>query len=177
MIDLLSGPWGPVLIFLLRAVDVSLQTIRVLLVVRGARILAPLLAFFEILIWVLAAGAVIQNLGSVWHAVGYAGGFSAGTVVGMWIENRLALGVSSVRAFSRGRQRELVIELRDRGYGVTEQRGRGRHGPVAVLHAVVRRRDIGDVIQIIERHDPDAFVTVQNDAVIGRGWLYRDRRK
>lgn len=177
MIELLFGPWGPLLIFVLRAVDVSMMTVRVLLVVRGARILAPLISFFEILIWILAAGAVIQNLGSVWHAVGYAGGFAAGTVVGMSIENRLAIGVSSIRAFSRGRQRELLGELRDRGYGVTEQRGRGRDGPVSVLHAVVRRRDIRDVLQIIERRDPDAFVTVQNDAVVRRGWLYRERRK
>ena len=177
MIELLSGPWGPLFIFALRVIDVSMMTVRVLLVVRGARIIAPIMSFFEVLLWILAAGVVIQNLGSVWHAVGFAGGFAAGTAVGMRIEDRLALGICSIRAFSRDPQRELANELRDRGYGVTEQKGRGRHGIVGVLHAVVRRRDIRDVVRVIERHDPDAFVTIQNDAVVHRGWLYRGKSK
>lgn len=177
MVDLLSGPWGPLLIFGLRIVDVTLMTVRVLMVVRGARATATIISFFEILIWVLAAGAVIRNLGSPLHAVGYAGGFAAGTAVGMWLENKLALGVCSVRAFSRDAQRALAGELRERGYGVTEQKGRGRSGLVAILHAVVRRRDVNDVIRVIERHDPDAFVTIQNDAVVHRGWMYGTRRR
>jgi len=177
MLDLLTGPWGPVLIFALRIVDVTMMTVRVLMVVRGARAIATVISFFEILVWILAAGAVIQNLASPWYAVGYAGGFAAGTAVGMWLENKLALGVCSVRAFSRDSQRDLVSELRDRGYGVTEQKGRGRQGLVAILHAVVRRRDVRDVIQVIERNDPDAFVTIQNDAVVHRGWLYGTRRR
>jgi uncharacterized protein YebE (UPF0316 family) len=177
MVDLLSGPWGPVLIFGLRIIDVTMMTVRVLMIVRGARGTATVLAFFEILVWVLAAGAVIRNLGSPLHAIGYAGGFAAGTAVGMWIENKLALGVCSIRAFSRGSQHELVGELRERGYGVTEQAGRGREGPVDILHAVVRRRDVRDVVHTIEQHDPDAFVTIQNDAVVHRGWMYGTRRR
>lgn len=83
----------------------------------------------------------------------------------------------SIRAFSRDPQRELASELRNLGYGVTEQKGRGRHGIVGVLHAVARRRDIRNVVGVIERHDPDAFVTIQNDAVVHRGWLYRGKSK
>ncbi len=177
MLELLSGPWGPILIFFLRMVDVSMSTFRVLMVVRGSRLLAPVVSFFEILVWVVAAGAVIQNLGSVWHAVGYAAGFAAGTAIGMWIEGKLALGICSIRVISRGSQRDLARELRASGYGVTEQHGRGREGIVGVLYAVVRRRDIHDVVRTIERHDPDAFVTIQNDASIHRGWLYRVKRK
>lgn len=177
MVEILSGPWGPLLIFGLRIVDVSLMTIRVLMVVRGKRAMAALLSFFEVLIWVLAAGAVIRNLASPWHAVGYAGGFAAGTAVGMWIESLLALGVCSVRAFSRETGGGLVAELRGKGFGVTEQIGSGREGPVDILHAVVRRRDVRHVLEVIDRHDPDAFVTIQNDAVVHRGWLLEARRR
>lgn len=177
MVELLSGPWGPLLIFLLRIVDVTLMTFRVLLIVRGSRMLAAIISFFEILIWILAAGAVIRNLASPWHALGYAGGFATGTAVGMWLENKLALGVCSVRAFSPHSQDGLVDHLRSRGYGVTEQEGRGREGPVAILHTVVRRRDVRDVIGLVEKHDPDAFVTIQNDAVVHRGWMYGTRRR
>lgn len=176
MMEFFAGPWGPLLIFALRVVDVSMATVRMLMVVRGARSTAALISFFEILIWVVAAGAVIQNLSSPLHAVGYAAGFASGTVVGMWLESKLAFGVCSVRVFSTDPQRELVEALRDRGYGVTEQEGRGRKGPVAILYTVVRRRDVRDVTRTVERYDPEAFVTVQNDAFVQRGWLYPAKR-
>lgn len=177
MMDLMSGPWGPALIFLLRIGDVSIATMRVILMVRGSRLLAPLLGFFEILLWIVAAGAAIRNLSSPWHVIGYAAGFAGGTAVGMWLESLLALGVCSVRAISRGSQRELGEDLRRRGFGVTELSGRGREGPVELLYAVVRRREVPEVLESIEVLDPDAFVTVQNDAVVHRGWLYQARRK
>lgn len=123
----------------------------------------------------VAAGAVIQNLSSPLHAVSYAAGFASGTVVGMWLESKLAFGICSVRV-STDSQRKLVETLRDRGYGVTEQEGRGREGLVAILYTVVRRRDVRDVTRTVERHDPDAFVTVQNDAFVQRGWLYPAKR-
>lgn len=176
MIELLAGPWGPAIIFALRVVDVSMGTMRVLTIMRGARAVAAFISFFEILIWIVAAGAVIQNLASPLHAIGYAAGFATGTAVGMWIEGRLALGVCSVRVFSTHSQQELVETLREQGYGVTEQDGRGRVGPVAILHAVVRRRDVRDVTKTVEHYDPDAFVTVQNDAVVHRGWMMARRR-
>lgn len=177
MIELLSGPWGPVLIFLLRVVDVSFSTFRLILVVRGSRVLAPLIGFFDILLWLLAAGAAIQNLNSPAHVLGYAAGFATGTAVGMWLEGKLALGMATVRAISRGSQRALAGELRDRGFGVTELTGRGRQGRVGLLYTVVRRRDVRDVIAQIEAADPDAFVSVQNEAAVRRGWLAGMRRR
>lgn len=117
MVELLAGPWGPLLIFLIRIVDVSLSTFRMLLVVRGSRVVAPLIGFFDILLWLLAAGAAIRNLSSPAHVLGYAAGFAAGTAVGMWLEGKLALGICTVRAISREPQRALATELRERGHG------------------------------------------------------------
>lgn len=177
MVELLSGPWGPVLIFLFRMADVSLATVRVLIVVRGTRGVAPLIGFVEILIWVLAAGAAIQNLHSPLHVVGYAAGFAAGTSAGMWLEGKLALGLCTVRAISTGPQEELAARLREAGFGITTQTGAGLTGPVGLLYAVVRRRQVPAVIRLIEEEDPDAFVTVQNDAAVRRGWLGTSRRR
>lgn len=177
MVELLSGPWGPVLIFLLRLADVSLATLRIMLVIRGARLLAPLLGFVEILIWVVAVGAVVRNLGSPLHVAGYAAGFGAGTAVGMWLEGKLALGFSTVQVISRGDEPPLAQELRAGGFGVTKVGGEGREGPVEILYSVVRRRQIPRVIQLVEERDPDAFVTVQGDTVVRRGWLAGLRRR
>lgn len=177
MIDLLAGPWGPLLIFCLRVVDVSLGTMRTVLMVRGHRVAAPALSFFEILVWLVAAGAAVKNLASPLHAVGYAAGFAAGTACGLWIEEKLALGVATVQAFSREPHPELADALRSEGYGVTRVTGEGREGSVSILSTVVRRRHVDDVIERIEAADPDAFVTVYEDTRIRRGWIPGPRRK
>lgn len=176
MIDLLSGPWGPLFIFLLRVVDVSLGTTRLLLLTRGHRAGASLLGFVEILLWLAAAGSAIRNLDSPWHVVGYAGGFASGTAVGMWIEEKLAFGTLTVQAICRRPAPDVARALRDLGFGVTEMRGEGLEGPVDIVSTVVRRRVAPRAIQAIERDDPDAFITVY-DTQARRGWQAVARRK
>ncbi|MDP2496506.1 MAG: DUF5698 domain-containing protein [Candidatus Palauibacterales bacterium] len=177
MIELLAGPWGPVLIFLLRVGDVSLGTLRVRLVTRGSRVIAPLVSFVEILIWVLAAGAALQNLSSPLHVVGYAAGFAGGTALGVWLEEKLALGLSTVQAICRDGGDAVASGLRDLGVGVTAVRGEGREGSVDIVSTVIRRRDVPEIIDEIERIDPDVFITVYDDTHIRRGWIPTGRRK
>lgn len=177
MVELLSGPWGPLLIFALRIVDVSLSTLRILLVVRGKRLAGPLIGFGEVVLWIVVVGAVIRNLGSPWHVVGYAAGFATGTAVGMWIEGRLALGLASLEIICRDGGGLVAAELRSLGYGVTELEGKGREGTVTLLFTVVRRRHVPTVVRTVEVADPDAFVAVQEDIVLRRGWLHGARRR
>ena len=101
---LFAGPYGPLVIFGLRIVDVSLSTVRILLAVRGHKMFVPIIGFFEVLIWVFAAGNAIRYLESGWHVLGYAAGFSTGSVVGLTIEQRLAIGYATIRVVSRRRR-------------------------------------------------------------------------
>jgi len=172
-----GGPWGPLVIFFLRVVDVSLAILRTLLAMRGARLAVPLLGFFESMIWVLAVGSAIQNLHSPLHVLGYAGGFAAGNSAGMWLEGKLAVGLATVRIISRYGGVELADALRDLGFGVTEFSGKGRHGTVEVVFTVVRRRQIPQVLKEVERWDPDAFISVEEPRSIRRGWMFDRRRK
>lgn len=88
---LFAAPIGALLIFMLRIVDVSMATVRLIFIVRGARGLAAVIGFFEVLIWVVAAGHALQHLDSILHVVGYAGGFAAGSYVGVWLEGVFAM--------------------------------------------------------------------------------------
>lgn len=177
MIELFAGPFGPMVIFVLRVVDVSVGTIRFLLVTRGARALASVLGFVEILLWILAAGAAIQNLTSVWHILGYALGFAAGTWTGAWLEERLAVGTATVQAFSRSKGDHVARALRSGGHGVTRFDGEGLDGPVAIVSTVVRRRVVPRVLEVIESTDPDAFVTVYDARARGGHMPPSVRRK
>lgn len=172
---LFAGAMGPFIIFLLRIVDVGLGTVRSLLVVRGARAWVPWLAFVEATVWVLAIGSAIQNLTSVWHLLGYSSGYAAGNIVGMWIEEKLAVGLATVRVVTRGMGTELATRLREEGYGVTEFQGRGRDGAVEMLLTVVKRRNVRQVTRIIESMDPGAFLSVDEPRSMRRGQVMQKR--
>lgn len=162
---LFAAPVGALLIFSLRIIDVSMSMMRMILAVRGHRGLAAFIGFFEVLIWLFAAGHALEHLDSVWHIVGYAGGFATGNYIGVWLEGRFALGLSAVRVIFRGNSEHssgpaAAAWLRNRGFAVTEQEGRGRESEVDILNIVVQRKRVPEVLGILQELDPTAFVTV-----------------
>jgi uncharacterized protein YebE (UPF0316 family) len=175
--QIFAGPYGPIIIFLLRIVDVSLAIVRTLLVVRNVKLVVPLIAVVETLVWIFAVGNAIRNLSSVWHLMGYATGFAVGNLVGMWIEEKLAFGYATVRIITRGGDGRVATALRARGFGVSEFVGRGREGEIELLFSVVRRRDVKGVRQHVSQLDPDAFLMIEEPRAIERGWLFQKRRK
>lgn len=172
MLNLLTIPAGlmPVIIFLLRVCDMSLDTLRVLFVVRSQRGLAWFLGFFQSLVWVVAITTVLSHLDNLWNVVGYAGGFATGNVIGMVIEERLAIGYGHMRIISSGRGPAIAQAIRQSGYAATELSGRGKDGTVAVINCSVRRKDVRRVQQQVKEIDPGAFITVQDVRPLNRGF-------
>lgn len=166
---LFASPWGALVIFALRIVDVSLDTMRVIFAIRGKRGIAALLGFAQALIWIFAVGNAIKHLDSVLHILGYAGGYAAGTWVGVTIEQAIAYGVATIRVVSRKAGVEIADALRAKGYGVTELPGFGRDGAVEIINSVVQRGQVDDVMAMIIQRDPDAFVTVEEPKVLRGG--------
>jgi uncharacterized protein YebE (UPF0316 family) len=161
--------WGPILILIARVIDVSFDTMRVLFMVRGRRLPAGALGFLQALIWIVAVGNAIKHLGSVGHILGYATGFALGTVVGITIEKYVAYGLSHLHIISRHGGVEIAEALRDRGYGATEFSGFGRDGAVEIVTSVVQRAHVPEVLAIVDRYDPQAFVTVEDPQVLRGG--------
>jgi uncharacterized protein YebE (UPF0316 family) len=174
--ELFDLPWGPVLIFGLRVADVSIDTMRVLFAVRGKRYHAASLGFFQALIFILVVGNVLQHLGSIWHVLGYAAGFATGTLVGVQIENAVAYGLSTVRIVSPNGGVEIANALRERGYGATEVAGYGRDGTVEIVDSVVHRSHLDEVMDIVDRWDSQAFVTVEEPKIL-RGGSFATRAR
>jgi uncharacterized protein YebE (UPF0316 family) len=159
------------IIFLLRLTDVSMGTIRTIFITRGQKIFAALLGFVEICIWVMAISRVLGHLDNVWSVVGYSGGFAAGTLIGMAVEERLALGYADMHIISSRKGGEIAQALRKAGYGVTLTIGHGQNGQVTVLNAVVRRKNVQGALEVITSVDPDAFVAVEEARYIRRGYI------
>ncbi len=160
------------LIFCLRLVDVSLGTVRLIMIGRGQRKIAPLLGFVEVTIWVVAISQVITNLDNIFNIFGYSGGFAAGTLLGMWIEDKLALGHVGISIISTTQGQKIVQTLRQADYGVTELIGSGRSGVVNLITTIVPRKDVKDVFQLVNQTDPKCFVAVDDVKDVKRGYMH-----
>lgn len=151
----------PVLIFCLRICDMTLDTLRIIFMTKGLKRLAPVIGFFEILIWIIAITRIMQNLNNWLCYVAYAGGFATGNYVGMWVDEKLAIGHELIRVITRMDATKLATALRADGYGVTTVKASGMQGEVGILYIVASRKNQKHVIQIVQQHNPKAFVTVQ----------------
>lgn len=152
----------PLLIFIMRITDVSIGTLRIMMVAKGRKFIAPALGFVEILIWLYAITNIVQNADNIWFYLAYGAGFAAGNYLGILVEERLAIGIGMVRVVTRQRATELITALRSAGYGVTTVVGEGTDGPVDIIYTVVRRAEIPRVLEEIHRFNPRAFYVVED---------------
>lgn len=159
----------PILIFLARIVDVTFGTVRIILVSRGMKNVAPIFAFFEIMIWLFAIGQIMQHLDSISYYLAYASGYAAGTYVGILIEEKMAIGRVIIRIITRKDATELVECLRSTGYGVTSFDGHGSTGDVKLIYITVERKDVDDILKIIKKFNPKAFFSVEGVRLANEG--------
>jgi uncharacterized protein YebE (UPF0316 family) len=158
-------------IFFARIMDVSLGTVRTIVVFRGHRLLAAVIGFFEIIIWVVAAGQVLQNLDAWYLVVAYAGGFGAGNYIGIWMESKLAMGREMVSAISFRADGGLARLLRERGFrAIDVDADMGRGPPVDLVITVTRRRRVPELLQTILEADPEAQYSVSDIKMAHEGF-------
>jgi len=151
------------LIFFLRVCDVSIGTLRSLYAHRGHRTVAAALGLAESLIFVFAISKVFSGATHIWMMLGYAAGFATGNFVGITIERWIASGMVMVRIIVRGTRGAMMDGLRAAGFGTTSMEGTGAEGEVHIFIIVTQRRRQSELLELVEKIDPQAFVTL--DAV------------
>ncbi len=152
----------PLIIFLGRIVDVTLGTLRIIFLNKGMRLLAPVLGFFEILIWIVAVSQIMNQANHWFMYVAYAAGFAAGNYAGMLAEEKISVGINIIRIITKRESRRLIAALRETGYGATSIDAQGEYGKVHVIFTVVRRKSIPDVLKLIKEKAPKAFYTIED---------------
>jgi len=167
----------PLLIFFARICDVSLGTIRVIFISKGIKYLAPFIGFFEVIIWLLAIGQVMNNLTNVASYIAYGGGFATGTFVGMLIEEKISLGLTSIRIITKEDTGELIQYLRSQNYGVTTIDGEGGTGRVKMLFSIIKRQDLPHVLDIIKRYHANAFYSIEDVKSVSEGVFPEERHR
>jgi uncharacterized protein YebE (UPF0316 family) len=159
----------PFLIFFARVADVTLGTMRIILVSKGKKYLAPIFGFFEVFIWIVAISSIMQNLDNYFNYFAYAGGFAAGNFIGMYIEEKIAMGVMIVRVITQKPANVLIDKLNYLGYGVTAVDARGAKEDVSIIYTVIHRNELKRVIEIIKHYNPRAFFSVEDVRYVNEG--------
>ncbi|HEY8420574.1 MAG TPA: DUF2179 domain-containing protein [Thermoclostridium sp.] len=152
----------PLLIILARMVDVTLGTLRIIFVSRGNRVIAPILGFFEVLVWVIAISQIMQNLNNPINYVAYALGFAIGNFLGIQAEEKLAIGHLVIRLFVTEGADEIMGKIIDAGFGITSIKGKGATNEVTILFSVIKRKDLDSFLAIINDSDKKIFYSVES---------------
>jgi uncharacterized protein YebE (UPF0316 family) len=151
----------PILIFLVRIIDVSIGTIKLMLLTRGYKIPTFFLGFIEILLWIIVVSSIINNLNHFIYYIAYALGFATGSTVGLIIEEKLAIGIRVLRIIKPMDDCDIVKLLRNSGYGATLVVGEGMNGPVHIIYSIIKRKNLSQAIKLLNECNPKLFFTVE----------------
>lgn len=167
----------PLLIILARIADQSIGTLRLIFISKGYKTLAPVLGFFEVIIWLLAVSQILRHLDNVLTYIAYGLGFALGNYIGILIEQKLSLGNVIIRIIPKFDTTELVNQLREHNVGLTTVDAMGSRGPVKVIFSIIKRRDIDQVISIVHDYSPNAFYTIEEVKAVHEGIMPSDKRR
>lgn len=159
----------PLLIFFARVTDVTIGTLRLIFISRSMKFVAAVLGFFEVIIWLAAIGQIMKNLNNWVTFVAYGLGFATGNYIGILIGEKLSIGKVIVRIITQKPGILLEKSLREHGIGVTTIPAIGARGKVKVLFSIVRKKDLGKVMSIINELNPNAFYTIEDVKYVNEG--------
>lgn len=167
-----------ILILFAKIIEVSLRTIRTVLLIKGERRIAATIGFFEILLWISIVTQVISDLSDdPLKAVTYALGFSLGIYIGSILEEKIGIGLSEIEANVKASDsKELVDELRKEGFAVTEIRAEGQEADRVILSLFVQRTKVNQVVYKITSIQNTAVITTSDVKPISGGYGLRKKK-
>ncbi|WP_414635287.1 DUF2179 domain-containing protein [Bacillus sp. NTK034] len=165
------------IILIINIVYVSFFTIRMILTLKGQRYLAAFISTIEVVIYVIGLGLVLDNLNEIQNLIAYAVGYGIGVIVGMKIEEKLALGYITVNVITKEYDRDLPKALRDKGYGVTNWAANGLEGDRMALQILTPRKYELKLYQTIKELDPKAFIIAYEPKTIHGGFWVKSVKR
>ncbi len=159
----------PILIFLARIIDVSIGTLRIIFVSRSMQKLATIAGFIESLVWLIAVGQIVQNLTNVWNYLAFAGGFAAGNYIGIYLEGKLAYGLQCIRIITQTDATDLINYLQESKFGMTSVSATGKKGNVRLILSIIKRKDLHELMEVINTYNPNAFISVEDIRSVKEG--------
>ncbi|MBE0637516.1 MAG: DUF2179 domain-containing protein [Bacteroidales bacterium] len=164
----------PLLIFFSRIADQSIGTLRLIFVSKGYKYYAPILGFFEVIIWLLAVSQILKQMDNFLYYIAYGAGFAAGNFIGIILEERISLGTVIVRIMPKLDATDLIAYLKDNNYGLTLMDAEGSRGPVKIIFLIIPRKQVKELVSIINRFNPNAFYSIEDVKSVKHGIIRQD---
>jgi uncharacterized protein YebE (UPF0316 family) len=165
----------PLLIFFSRILDVSIGTMRLIFVSKGYKYIAPVLGFFEVIIWLVAISQIMQNLNNIMAYIAYGAGFAMGNYLGIVMEERMSIGTVLIRVMPKTETNDLIQRLRQHEFAVTTVDVEGMTGKTKMIFSIVNRKYIGDYVDIVQKFNPKAFYTIEDIKSVKEGYFKTHR--
>jgi len=159
----------PLMIFFARICDVSIGTLRIVFLSKGQKVVAPILGFFEVFIWLMAMTKIFENLNNWVCYIAYPAGFATGNYIGLILEEKLAVGIVKIQIITRKQATSLISALKTAGYGITHHDAHGANEEVSIIYSIIKRTDIPKVEKIISEHNPNAFYSIEDVKFVNKG--------
>ncbi|SMC48046.1 DUF2179 domain-containing protein [Papillibacter cinnamivorans] len=169
-----GGVWLYVFIFVGKILEVSVSTVRLVLINRGERVRGAAIAFVEILLWLAVTGTVLAGFQSDWiRVLVFAAAFAIGNYVGSWVEDRLAFGLCSIQVIVPDcvESLDIATRLRENKFAVTVLQGQGKDGPRELMLLHIKRKRIPQAVQIIRSELDTAVITVNDSKILHGGFI------
>jgi uncharacterized protein YebE (UPF0316 family) len=160
------------IIFVAKVFEVSLMTLRTVLVTKGEKVFGSLIGIVEISIWIVLTSTVLSGLkDDPFKMVVYAIGFAVGIYLGSTIEEKLAIGLVNVQVIVNKTEGEtLTNHLREKGIGVTEMEGQGLSEPKSILILHIQRKKKNEIIKDIVKTVPGAVISASDLKTVHGGY-------
>jgi len=164
-------------IFIVKIFEVTLATLRIVLITKDERVKGAFIGFFEVIIWVFVVSTVLQNITQdPFKVVVYALGFAIGNFVGSKLENFLAIGNQNIEVIThKADGKKISMALRDNGFAVTAVEAYGMTDKREILYLHVPRKQVNKTINLIRDFEKDVVITISDIKPIYGG--YRSLRK
>lgn len=159
----------PLLIFVARIIDVTIGTIRIVMVSKGQKFWAPLLGFFEMLVWLIAISRIFENLDNWVCYFAFAAGFGMGNFIGLRIEEKLAMGIVKIQIITNTSAIKLINNLKTAGFGITHHNAKGATEEVSIIYSIIKRTQLSTIIDTIKATNPNAFYSIEDVKSVSRG--------
>ncbi len=166
----------PILIFISRIFDQSIGTLRLIFISKGLKQLAPVLAFFESIIWLLAVSQIIKHLDNVMCYIAYGGGFAMGNYLGILLDEKLSIGDVIIRIFLKEKDEDVIDKLISLNYGLTMMDGEGSQGKIKIILSIVHRKDIKNFLAVVNSVSPDIFYSIEEVKTVKDGIFRKNQR-
>ncbi|MCE5206205.1 MAG: DUF5698 domain-containing protein [Porphyromonadaceae bacterium] len=156
-------PWLlPLIIFFGRIIDVTLGTLRIIFVSKGAKNIAPVIGFVEVFVWIVVISQILTRANDLVSYLSYAAGYATGNYVGILIENRIAYGIVLCRIYTQKSGKNLVQMLNKMNIGATLTHGTGSTNEVDIIETVVDRKEMKTLERTLNDFDTNIFYVVED---------------